>query len=106
MLREQGHGRHGRGGERLVLERRRVRALLPGEVHRRGVRRVRQPLQRRQQRRRQLKIVDECASSDGCQSTIDLFKQAFAKIANLDACEVKVDFNSECVLYPRLRILF
>ena len=105
MLREQGHGQHGRGGERLVLEqRRRVRALLPGEVHRRGVRRVRQPLQRRQQRRRQLKIVDECASSDGCQSTIDLSKQAFAKIANLDAGEVKVDFNSECVLYTRLRI--
>ncbi|KAG2584624.1 hypothetical protein PVAP13_6KG315100 [Panicum virgatum] len=53
-----------------------------------------------------VKIMDECASSDGCQSTIDLFKQAFAKIANLDACEVKVDLNSECVLYPRLRILF
>jgi len=43
-------------------------------------------------------------SSDGCQSTIDLSKQAFAKIANLDAGEVKVDFNSECVLYTRLRI--
>ncbi|XP_039855382.1 EG45-like domain containing protein [Panicum virgatum] len=42
-----------------------------------------------------VKIMDECASSDGCQSTIDLFKQAFAKIANLDACEVKVDLNSE-----------
>ncbi|CAL5001545.1 unnamed protein product [Urochloa decumbens] len=42
-----------------------------------------------------VKIVDECASSDGCQSTIDLSKQAFAKIANLDAGEVKVDFNSE-----------
>lgn len=44
-----------------------------------------------------VKIVDECASSDGCQSTIDLSKQAFAKIAKLDAGEVKVDFNSECV---------
>ena len=51
-----------------------------------------------------VKIVDECASSDGCQSTIDLSKQAFAKIANLDAGEVKVDFNSECVLCTRLRI--
>jgi expansin (peptidoglycan-binding protein) len=40
-----------------------------------------------------VKIVDECASSDGCQSTIDLSKQAFAKIANLDAGEVKVTFN-------------
>ncbi|TVU05438.1 hypothetical protein EJB05_48602 [Eragrostis curvula] len=40
-----------------------------------------------------VKIVDECASSDGCQSTIDLSKQAFARIASLDAGEVKVTFN-------------
>ncbi|XP_062194831.1 EG45-like domain containing protein [Phragmites australis] len=40
-----------------------------------------------------VKIVDECASSDGCQSTIDLSKQAFAKIASVDAGEVKVTFN-------------
>lgn len=40
-----------------------------------------------------VKIVDHCASSDGCQSTIDLSKQAFAKIANLDAGEVKVTYN-------------
>ncbi|RLN30336.1 putative blight-associated protein p12 precursor [Panicum miliaceum] len=36
-----------------------------------------------------VKIVDECASSNGCQSTIDLSKQAFAKIADLDGGEVK-----------------
>ncbi|KAK3122014.1 hypothetical protein QOZ80_8BG0664010 [Eleusine coracana subsp. coracana] len=40
-----------------------------------------------------VKIVDECASSDGCQSTIDLSKEAFSKIANTDAGEVKVTFN-------------
>ncbi|KAK3122015.1 hypothetical protein QOZ80_8BG0664020 [Eleusine coracana subsp. coracana] len=40
-----------------------------------------------------VKIVDRCASSDGCQSTIDLSKPAFAKIANTDAGVIRVTFD-------------
>uniref|UniRef100_A0A0D9X939 Expansin-like EG45 domain-containing protein n=1 Tax=Leersia perrieri TaxID=77586 RepID=A0A0D9X939_9ORYZ len=40
-----------------------------------------------------VKMVDNCASKDGCQSTIDLSKQAFAKIANLDAGIIRITYN-------------
>ncbi|KAG8087336.1 hypothetical protein GUJ93_ZPchr0010g9176 [Zizania palustris] len=40
-----------------------------------------------------VKIVDYCPRSGGCMSTIDLSKEAFSRIANLDAGEVKVTYN-------------
>ncbi|KAL5229922.1 hypothetical protein ABZP36_028698 [Zizania latifolia] len=40
-----------------------------------------------------VKIVDYCPSSGGCTGTIDLSKEAFTMIANLDAGEVKVTYN-------------
>uniref|UniRef100_A0A0D9X938 Expansin-like EG45 domain-containing protein n=1 Tax=Leersia perrieri TaxID=77586 RepID=A0A0D9X938_9ORYZ len=40
-----------------------------------------------------VKMVDNCASSDGCQSTIDLSREAFAKIANLDAGIISITYN-------------
>ncbi|XP_052165474.1 putative EG45-like domain containing protein 1 [Oryza glaberrima] len=40
-----------------------------------------------------VKMVDNCASSDGCTSTIDLSREAFAKIANLDAGVIRITYN-------------
>uniref|UniRef100_J3MTZ2 Expansin-like EG45 domain-containing protein n=1 Tax=Oryza brachyantha TaxID=4533 RepID=J3MTZ2_ORYBR len=40
-----------------------------------------------------IKMVDNCASKDGCTSTIDLSREAFAKIANLDAGIIKISYN-------------
>ncbi|XP_027333536.1 EG45-like domain containing protein [Abrus precatorius] len=39
-----------------------------------------------------VKIVDRCPSP-GCQATIDLSKQAFSQIADLNAGKIKIDYN-------------
>ncbi|KAG8047799.1 hypothetical protein GUJ93_ZPchr0008g13195 [Zizania palustris] len=49
-----------------------------------------------------VKTVDNCASSDGDTSTIDLSREAFAKIANLDAGVVKVTYNPTYVHFLNL----
>ncbi|KAL6661244.1 hypothetical protein ACP70R_000628 [Stipagrostis hirtigluma subsp. patula] len=94
LLQEREHGHHGRGGERESFWNsgaacgRCYRVRCPGAASGGG---SGNPCTGGSVA---VKIVDECASSDGCQSTIDLSKQlAFAKIANLDAGEVKVTFN-------------